>query len=270
MSTPGLKAFRTLTPHPVVEDAPGLIDFVKDIFGGEVIFRRVSSPGGVLCRMRIGDSFLMIGGGGFDLRWIREAHPMAFHVYVPDRDATYQRALQAGAAPIRAFADQLGGKRSADIRDPFGNNWYIATRKGETWFYEDLPIVQPYLHPLHAEPLIGFLNRVFGAKEEGRAVSPINGQILHTTLRIGDASLEISEADGPYQPMPGTFSIYVPDVDTAYDVALESGATSISAPADQPYGYRGASVNDACGNRWYMTQVGGPIDNRPQVGNLPH
>jgi PhnB protein len=252
MSTPGLKAFRTLTPHPIVEDAPGLIDFVRDIFAGEAIDRSHGSPGGVLCTMRIGDSFLTIGGGASDPRWIPEARPMAFHVYVPDRDATYRRALQAGAASIRAFADQTGGKRSADIRDPFGNNWYIATRKGATWFYEDLPILQPYLHPLHGEPLIGFLSRVFGAKEEGRAVSPINGQILHTTLRVGDASLEMSEADGPYQPMPGTISICVPDVDGTYDAALSAGATSTSAPAGQPNGYRSAAVNDAFGNSWYM------------------
>src|SRR5580658_7679255 len=186
MSAPDLKTFRTLTPHPVVEDARGLVDFVKEIFAGEVINWREGSPGGVFCRMRIGDSFLTISGGGSDPRWIPAARPMAFHVYVPDRDATYQRALQAGATSIRAFADQSGGKRTADIRDPFGNNWYIATRKGEIWFYEDLPIVQPYLHPLQAEPLIDFLSRVFGAQEEGRAVSPTNGQILHTTLRIGD------------------------------------------------------------------------------------
>src|SRR5580658_7055709 len=107
MSTPGLKVSRTLTPHPVVEDAPGLIDFVKDIFGGEVIHLHKGSPGGVLCRMRIGDSFLTIGGGGSDPRWIPEARPMAFHVYVPDRDSTYQRALLAGATSIRAFADQF-------------------------------------------------------------------------------------------------------------------------------------------------------------------
>jgi PhnB protein len=252
MTTPKPKGFRTLTPHPIVEDARGLIDFVKNIFDGEVIFQREGSPGGVLCRMRIGDSFLSISGGGSDPRWIPAARPMAFHVYVPDRDATYQRALQAGATSIRAFADQSGGKRTADITDPFGNNWYIATRKGEMWFYEDLPIVQPYLHPLQAEPLIDFLSRVFGAQEEGRAVSPVNGQILHTTLRIGDSSLEMSEADGPYQAMPGTFSICVQNLDKTYNVALESGATSILAPADQPDGYRSATVNDAFGNSWHM------------------
>jgi PhnB protein len=252
MSPPGLKTFRTLTPHSVVEDARGLIDFVKNIFDGEVIIRSDRAARGVFCKMRIGDSFLTIGGGGFDPRSIPAARPMAFHVYVPDRDATYQRALQAGATSIRALADQSGGKRTADIRDPFGNHWYIATRKGETWFYEDLPIIQPYLHPFQAEPLIGFLSRVFGAEEEGRAVSPVNGQILHTTLRIGDASLEMSEADGPYQPMPGTFSVRVPDVDTTYDVALEAGATSISAPAGQSDGDRSATVNDAFENIWHM------------------
>jgi PhnB protein len=269
VSAPDLEVFRTLTPHPVVEDARGFIDFVKDIFGGEVIFRRDGSPGGVFCRMRIGDSFLSKSGGGFDSRSIPEPRPMAFHVYVPGTDITYRRALQAGAVSLQAPEDQFWAKRTANVKDPFGNNWYISTRQGEKCFYDELPIVQPWLHPLHAEPLVAFLSHAFGAQEWGRYTSP-EGRILHTTLRIGDGSLEISEAGGPYQPMPGMFSLGVSHVDTSYNLAIEAGATSISAPADQFDGCRSAAVNDAFGNNWYMTQVGGPIDNRPQVGNLPH
>jgi PhnB protein len=46
--------------------------------------------------------------------------------------------------------------------------------------------------------------------------------------------------------------MYVPDVDALYGRALEAGATSISAPADQPYGDRTAGVKDGFGNQWYI------------------
>jgi PhnB protein len=62
----------------------------------------------------------------------------------------------------------------------------------------------------------------------------------------------MGEAHGPYQPMPTMFYLYVPDVDALYQRAINAGATSMSAPADQPYGDRSAGVKDAFGNQWYI------------------
>jgi PhnB protein len=237
--------------YPVVHDAPGLIDFLKHTFGAEEDFRTVGSAGGIHCELRIGDSRMMIGGGGPGLSWSGEARPMAFHIYVPDTDATWQRALDARAVSLQAPADQDWGERTANVKDPFGNHWYIATFKGENYFSEGAPTVQPYLHPVDAKPEIEFLTRAFGAREDGRATSP-EGAILHTTLKIGDGALEITEAAGPYQPMPGMFYLYVASVDESYSLALSAGAESISAPADQSYGDRSAGVTDPIGNRWYL------------------
>jgi PhnB protein len=50
-----------------------------------------------------------------------------FYLYVPDADALYARALQAGAASVHPVADQPYGDRSGGVKDPFGNTWYIAT-----------------------------------------------------------------------------------------------------------------------------------------------
>jgi uncharacterized glyoxalase superfamily protein PhnB len=245
------KGFRTLTAYPIVPDAPGLIGFVKETFGGEEKFRTIGSAGGIHCEMRIGDSMLMIGGGGPDLTWHGEVRPMAFHISVPDTDTTYQQALQAGAVSLQDPADQFWAERTAGVKDPFGNHWYIGTHRGDVWYFEGRPVLQPFLHPVEAEPVIAFLTRAFGAQELGRHASP-EGKILHTTLQIGDGSLEMSEATGVYQPMPGMFYLYVPDVDASYGLALEAGAASISAPADQSYGDRSAGVDDGFGNRWYI------------------
>jgi PhnB protein len=59
--------------------------------------------------------------------------PSALYLYVDDTDATYQRALQAGAASTMAPTNQFYGDRSAGVKDPSGNQWWIATH------IEDVP-----------------------------------------------------------------------------------------------------------------------------------
>jgi PhnB protein len=45
---------------------------------------------------------------------------------VNDVDATYEQALKAGGTSMLAPTDQVYGDRSAWIKDPFDNVWYIA------------------------------------------------------------------------------------------------------------------------------------------------
>ena len=245
------KGYRTVTPYPVVQDAAGLIDFVKHAFGAEESFRSVGSAGGIHAEVRIGDSMLMMGGGGPGLAWRGESKPLAFHIYVPDCDATYQRALQAGGTSLDKPADQFYGERSATVQDAAGNHWYIATYKGDNYKWEGAPDIQPVLHPLRSEPVINFLKRAFGALELGRHTTP-EGVIQHTTLKVGDSHLELGDAHGPYQPMPGMYYLYVLDCDAVYRRALAAGGTSVAEPADQPYGDRSGAVKDAFGNEWWI------------------
>ena len=103
--------------------------------------------------------------------------------------------------------------------------------------------------------MISFLRRAFGAEELEKYASP-DGVIHHAKIKIGDSMLEMGEAHGPYQPMPSTFYLYVPNVDATYSRALNAGATSTSEPVDQPYGDRSAGVKDVFGNQWYIaTQI---------------
>jgi PhnB protein len=250
-TSPIPKGYHTITPYLIAQDAPALIDFMKQTFGAEETFRTVGSAGGIHAELRLGDSMLMVGGGGPGLSWRGESKPMAFHYYVEDTDAVYQRAMAAGAASIQPPTDQPYGERSGSVIDPSGNYWYIATHKGERYIPEGRYTVTPYLHPLRAEPFIGFLKRAFGAEELEKYASP-DGVIHHAGIRIGDSALEMGEAQGPYQPMPSTFYLYVPNVDAMYLRALNAGATSTTEPADQPYGDRTAGVKDVFGNQWYI------------------
>jgi PhnB protein len=245
------RGYRMVTPYLVAQDAESVIDFVKKTFGGEETFRAVGSAGGYHCEMRVEDSILMIGGGGAGLAWKGESQLGAFHVYVRDCDSTYQRALQAGGKSLAEPTDQEYGERSGSVIDAAGNHWYIATFKQTGYKSEGAPTIQPYLHPLRAEPVINFLKRAFGAEELGRYTAP-DGVVHHTTIKIGDSHLEMGEAHGPYQPMKSMFYLYVPNVDAVYRTALAAGAKSMKEPAEQPYGDRVGAVTDIFGNQWWI------------------
>jgi PhnB protein len=245
------KGYRTVTPYLVAADGPALMDFVKNTFGAEETFRTVGAAGGLHGEVRIGDSMLMIGGGipGREFRSTANTH--ALHVYVPDCDAVYQRALQAGATSIDEPRDQEYGERSAAVKDPAGNFWYIATHKGDSYTPKGLNNVNVYMHPLRAEPVINFLKRAFGAREIAKYASP-DGVVHHAEIRVGDSVVEMGETHGKYPPMPTMFYLYVPDCDAVYQRALQAGATSIMEPVDQPYGDRNGAVKDVFGNQWYI------------------
>jgi len=245
------KGYHTITPYIVAQNAPGLIDFAREVFAAEETFRTAGGAGGIHAEVRIGDSMVMIGGGVPELAWHGEPQPAALHVYVEDTDAAYDRALQAGAISLGAPQDQPYGERGAGVKDPFGNYWYIATWKGKTYVQDGLRTVTPYLHPLRVEPFINFLKRALGAEEIAKYASP-DGVIQHAQIRIGDSVLEMGEAHGPYQPMRAMFYLYVPDVDAIYSRALSAGAASIYAPKDQPYGDRTGAVKDTFGNEWHL------------------
>jgi PhnB protein len=55
--------------------------------------------------------------------------PCNLHVYVPDADAAYRRALDAGASSLYAPMDQPYGDREGGAVDAGGNNWFIATHR---------------------------------------------------------------------------------------------------------------------------------------------
>lgn len=245
---PVREGFHTVTPYIIVSAAAGLIDFVKQAFGAEELYRGTGSAGGIHAEVKIQDSMLMIGGGEA-LR--HAATPTALHLYVNDADAVYHRALEAGATVLHKPVDQPYGDREASVKDLAGNHWYIATHKATGHAPEGLRAVTPFLHPHNAPTLIDFMERALGAEEQSRYQSP-DGVIHHATMKIGDSMIEMGEAHGPWQPMPATFFLYVDDVDAWYERAVAAGAISRGAPANQPYGDRVGGVADPFDNLWYL------------------
>lgn len=116
----------TVTPYLIVEGVATLIDFMKLAFGAEELERRARPDGVVVhAAVKIGDSLVMMGAPLGDF----EPMPASLRLYVEDTDATYERALRAGATSIMEPMDLFYGDREAGVRDPVGNIWWIATHQ---------------------------------------------------------------------------------------------------------------------------------------------
>ena len=249
-SQPKSKKFKreglyTVTPYIIAKPAVELVDFVKEAFGAVEAFRSTGSAGGLHCEVKIGDSVVMIGGGpSFEPR------PVAIHLYVPDVDEVYARAIAAGGTSLAEPSDQDYGERVAGVKDIGGNQWYIAKPFDETPI-QDLHMVTVYFHPVGAPKFIDFLQNAFGAEVVEQHASD-EGFVYHAKLRLGDSIVEMGEAHDQWQPMSSAIYLYVEDVDATYQQALNAGATSALEPTNQPYGDCTAWVNDEFGNVWYL------------------
>ena len=111
--------------------------------------------------------------------------------------------------------------------------------------------ITPYLVVPGVATLLDFLKQAFEAQELHRMLRP-DGTVMHAEVRIGDSLVMMGEPMGDTQPLLGSLYLYVNDVDTVYQRALQAGATSTSAPAAQFYGDRSAGLKDPAGNQWWV------------------
>jgi PhnB protein len=124
--------YHSVTPYLMVRDAARAIAFYRDAFGAKEVMR-FDGPNGKIAHaeVTIGDSHVMLadespefagpqtlGGAGVSLM-----------LYVDDVDATFARAVAAGATVRRPVADQFYGDRLGTLADPFGHVWSIATHR---------------------------------------------------------------------------------------------------------------------------------------------
>ncbi len=111
------EGWQAVTPRLVVRDAKQLVEFLKQVFEatGEYRTERPSV-------ITIGDSKLMVSDAG-----VRSPMPAFLYVYVSDTEATYQRAIEAGARTLEAPFDTPYGDRRCMVEDKWGNTWQIAT-----------------------------------------------------------------------------------------------------------------------------------------------
>jgi PhnB protein len=127
--------FHTVTPHLILRNAAAAIDFYKKAFGAEELSRMPMPDGRLMhASIKIGDSIVFLcdefpeHGCGLSPQSLKDAHA-TMHVYVEDVDASFKRAVDAGAEPVMPPQDMFWGDRYGRILDPFGQPWSFASHK---------------------------------------------------------------------------------------------------------------------------------------------
>jgi PhnB protein len=112
------------TVRPYLYGNLDLIEFVQQVFGAVELERAEFGPRSFHVEAAIGDSVVVLEVSDPPHA---SAAPASIYVYVPDVDAAYGRALEAGAEEIAPPQDKPYDERAAGVKDSFGNTWWIAT-----------------------------------------------------------------------------------------------------------------------------------------------
>jgi PhnB protein len=118
---------------------------------------------------------------------------------------------------------------------------------------ENYQRIMPYLVINDAAKFIEFTQNVFGATEQYKAMRD-DTTIMHAEVNINGATIMFAGCTDTYAQQNAGMFIYVDSCDETYHKALDNGAESIIAPADQSYG-RSAGVKDPFGNTWWINSV---------------
>lgn len=117
------EGYHSVNPFLIVEGAEKLIQFLKQTLDAKVE-ESVNGPDGRIAHAELtfGDSIIMMA----DATPKYGATAVHLYVYLENVDLTFKRALEAGASPVQEPADQFYGDRTAGVKDPTGNYWWIA------------------------------------------------------------------------------------------------------------------------------------------------
>ncbi len=119
------EGYNSVSPYLIVDGAAGAIEFLRKVFDA-VEIRRFPDPTGKImhAEVRIDDTVLMIADGVEGWRPV----PTHVHVYVRDVDATYKRALAAGATSVQEPVKKQDADKRGGIKDAGGTTWWIGTK----------------------------------------------------------------------------------------------------------------------------------------------
>lgn len=110
--------------------------------------------------------------------------------------------------------------------------------------------VAPYFCVEGAQKLANFLHHLFGAEELRKYVGS-NDKIIHMEVQIDDSIVMIGDSTESNPPKTQNIHVYVSDVDTIFNRAIELGCKALQFPV-QKEGEpdRRSAFIDFAGNLW--------------------
>jgi PhnB protein len=121
------EGYNSASVYIVADHAQQVLDFLKKTFNAAPL-RRFDAPDGKImhAEIRIDDTVVMIA----DASGAYPAFPAWLHVYVPDAQASYKKALAAGGVSVQEPTRRPGDPDvRGGVRDPCGNTWWISTQQ---------------------------------------------------------------------------------------------------------------------------------------------
>ncbi len=124
--------YHSLTPYLVIKGAAEAIEYYTKVFGAEETVRMPGPGGGIMhAEVKIGNSMLMLADENPERGYLSPATTggagVSIMLYTTDVDATFKKAVEGGAKAVQPPTDMFWGDRMANITDPFGHSWAIAT-----------------------------------------------------------------------------------------------------------------------------------------------
>lgn len=214
-------------------------------------------------RVTFSDSVGEVGGHFVTGLPASSAGGLVVHVMVADLAAATARVDEHGGRVLSESAPD-SGERYVYAADPAGNLIGIYEQPGLAASEraaahvaaggvapvpEHLTTVTPRLVVPRALEALDFYARAFGAWESSDRHCTPDGTLIHTELTIADAVVMVTEGEG-YRALLAT---YWPDVDAAWQRAIDAGASVVFPLADQFYGERGGRLEDPFGQQWMLS-----------------
>jgi PhnB protein len=117
--------YTSVSPYLIVDGANGTIEFLRRVFDAVELRRFPDKTGKLMhAEVRLDDTVVMIADGAPGWPPV----PSHVHVYVPDVDATYRRALDAGAVSVQAPVKKDDADKRGGVKDSGGTTWWIASK----------------------------------------------------------------------------------------------------------------------------------------------
>jgi uncharacterized glyoxalase superfamily protein PhnB len=130
-------AYHSVVTYITVDDFNSAREFYETALEGRLTYDPILMDDGRVghAEMTFGDTVIMISEEFPDLGVLSPKSvggaPFMLTYYVPDADAMWQRAVDAGATPLRPVELQFYGARSGQFLDPFGLRWSVSTQVEE-------------------------------------------------------------------------------------------------------------------------------------------
>lgn len=118
--------YNSVSPYFIVNGAQKFIDLMKDIFDAKEL-RRYDMPDGTImhAEIQMDDSVIMLGDSSDKFPPV----PIVMHVYVPNVDETFEKAIKAGCEIVEHPKERDGDPdRRATFKDFAGNMWSVGTQ----------------------------------------------------------------------------------------------------------------------------------------------